>query len=187
MYYIYHIQGVKIGCTSDIKARMKQQSFNKYEILEEHSDVYLASDREIELQKKYGYVVDNLPYWKSRESRLNNCSKESKSKGGKIGGKIAGPINGKKLVESGKWAEISKLGITKALEQGFYKIGNKRMKELYSIAVLVYEKDTNKFIGEYKSYKDVERDLNVPTGNICNVLKGRQKSAGGYTFKYKNK
>jgi len=65
MYYIYHIPGVKIGCSQNIKKRMTHQKFSHYEILEEHSDVYLASKREIELQKQYGYKVDNIPYYQS--------------------------------------------------------------------------------------------------------------------------
>jgi hypothetical protein len=65
MFYIYHIPGVKIGCSQNIKKRINHQKFTNYEILEEHSDVYLASKREIELQKQYGYRVDNIPYHQS--------------------------------------------------------------------------------------------------------------------------
>ena len=55
MYYIYHIPGVKIGCTKHIQKRIKQQGFTEFEILETHTDIDIASDREIELQKQYGY------------------------------------------------------------------------------------------------------------------------------------
>jgi hypothetical protein len=65
MYYIYHIPGVKIGCSQNIKKRMQSQKFSQYEIVEEHYDVYKASKREIELQKKYGYKVDRIPYYES--------------------------------------------------------------------------------------------------------------------------
>jgi len=65
MYYIYHIPGIKVGCTTDIVTRVKQQNFTDYEVLEEHVDIYLASEREIELQKQYGYPVDTIPYWKT--------------------------------------------------------------------------------------------------------------------------
>ncbi len=188
MYYIYHIEGVKIGCTSDIKARMKQQSFNKYEILEEHSDVYLASDREIELQKKYGYVVDNLPYWKSRESRLNNCSKESKVKGGKIGGKISGPTNGKKLVDSGRWAEVQKIGRSVGSKiVGRNNVISGHIKRIQELAV---EKTSKKIIAinlldnstkTFNSISQASRELNISTGMISLVLRGKNKSKG-YKF-----
>ena len=91
-YYIYHIPGVKIGCTSDLNKRMADQGFTDWNILEEHTDIYLASDREIELQKEYGYRVDTIPYWKSLENRpvWNNdtrhkiwLTKEHQSKSGK--------------------------------------------------------------------------------------------------------
>ena len=65
MYYIYHIPGVKIGCSQNIKKRIQSQKFSHYEILEEHYDVYKASKREIELQKQYGYKVDRIPYYES--------------------------------------------------------------------------------------------------------------------------
>ena len=56
MYTIYHIKGVKIGCTKHLSRRMKEQGFTEYEILEVHDDIEIASKREIELQNEYGYV-----------------------------------------------------------------------------------------------------------------------------------
>ena len=54
-YYIYHIPGVKIGVTQNIKNRVVRiQKCSNYEILEEHTCVYEVSKREIELQKQYG-------------------------------------------------------------------------------------------------------------------------------------
>lgn len=58
MYTIYHIPGVKIGCTMNLRRRMNEQGYDDgdYEILEVHDDIDIASRREIELQKEYGYV-----------------------------------------------------------------------------------------------------------------------------------
>ena len=67
MYYIYHIPGIKIGCTEDLDKRMKDQGFTEWEILETHEDGWLAGDREIELQKEYGYRVDTTHYQVVRE------------------------------------------------------------------------------------------------------------------------
>lgn len=72
MYYIYHIPGIKIGCSIDIDARVKVQGYKDYEVLEEHADVYTASNREIFLQKKYGYAVDTMPYWQTINLLGNN-------------------------------------------------------------------------------------------------------------------
>jgi hypothetical protein len=44
---------------------MAAQGFTEWEILEEHTDIYIASEREIELQKEYGLPVDTVPYYTS--------------------------------------------------------------------------------------------------------------------------
>lgn len=38
-------------------------SEDQFIILEKHTDIYLASDRERELQRSNGYRVDKQPYW----------------------------------------------------------------------------------------------------------------------------
>ena len=81
-YYIYHIKGKKIGCTENPKARTERQGFDNYEILEEHTDIIVASDRERELQKQWGYSVDTKPYWKT----IQMPTFKSRSKGGKMCG-----------------------------------------------------------------------------------------------------
>lgn len=68
MYYIYHIPGVKIGCTNNLNRRIKEQHFSNYEVLETHFDKAIASKRERELQKQYGYSTDNITYVKSIEN-----------------------------------------------------------------------------------------------------------------------
>ena len=73
-YTIYHINGDKIGVTTNIKRRMREQGFSNWEILEEHTDIYIASDREIELQKQYGYRVDEQPYYISINKLNKNRS-----------------------------------------------------------------------------------------------------------------
>ena len=85
MYYIYHIPGVKIGCTNNIHRRLKtEQRVTDFQIIEEHNDIYTASDREIELQKQYGYKVDTVPYHCSIKSLLKGKdkgnSKEARAK-----------------------------------------------------------------------------------------------------------
>ena len=52
-YYIYHIPGVKIGCTTEPKNRVEKQGYTEYEILEEHTDIYLVSERERESDEIY--------------------------------------------------------------------------------------------------------------------------------------
>ena len=64
-YVIYHIPGKKIGVTNDLYNRVESQQgyeLGEYEILESSDDIDYISKREIELQKKYGYKVDLVPY-----------------------------------------------------------------------------------------------------------------------------
>jgi NTP pyrophosphatase (non-canonical NTP hydrolase) len=65
MYYLYHIPGKKIGVTRDLSTRVtliQGYKENEYEVLEQSDDIDYISDREIELQKSYGYKVDLKKY-----------------------------------------------------------------------------------------------------------------------------
>ena len=62
MYYIYHIPGIKIGCTKNYPQRCIDQGFSNYELIETHSDQDIANDREQILQDEYGYGSDNRTY-----------------------------------------------------------------------------------------------------------------------------
>tara|TARA_R110000796_G_scaffold128683_1_gene244285 strand:+ start:47 stop:487 length:441 start_codon:yes stop_codon:yes gene_type:complete len=94
-YYIYHIPGIKIGCTVDVPHRMREQGFTEWEHLETHTDIYEASDREIQLQKDYGLPIDTIPYWKSVQNRPKwNCKPTKECK--RLGGSASGAKNGKK-------------------------------------------------------------------------------------------
>ena len=64
-YYLYHIPGKKIGVTKSLARRVERQQgydSSEYEIIEESDDIDYISDREIELQKLYGYRVDETLY-----------------------------------------------------------------------------------------------------------------------------
>jgi len=64
-YYLYEIPGKKIGVTCDIYNRVTvQQGYedHEYKVLEMSEDIDYISDREIELQKQYGYKVDRKLY-----------------------------------------------------------------------------------------------------------------------------
>ena len=65
MYYIYHIPGKKIGVTRNLKNRVtliQGYKEGEYEVLEQSDDIDYISDREIELQKSYGYRRDRTLY-----------------------------------------------------------------------------------------------------------------------------
>tara|TARA_R100000935_G_scaffold57900_1_gene93130 strand:- start:2005 stop:2790 length:786 start_codon:yes stop_codon:yes gene_type:complete len=65
MYYLYHIPGKKIGVTRNLNTRVtliQGYKEGEYEVLEQSEDIDYISDREIELQKSYGYKVDLKKY-----------------------------------------------------------------------------------------------------------------------------
>ena len=65
MYYLYHIPGKKIGVTRDLNNRvtlMQGYKENEYEVLFTSDDIDFISNKEIELQKSYGYKVDRKLY-----------------------------------------------------------------------------------------------------------------------------
>jgi len=67
IYYLYHIPGKKIGVTRDLNSRVTlQQGYrqSEYEVLLTSDDIDYISDKEIELQKSYGYKVDVKLYKK---------------------------------------------------------------------------------------------------------------------------
>jgi hypothetical protein len=128
-YYIYHIPNVKIGCSTNPNVRVKNQGYDYYEILETHTDINIVSNREIELQKEYGYTIDNTTYKQSydwcrsgnapiepmlkaaKEWKLNNKDKHIEI--AKLGGLAQGPIQGKKNAESGHISVLGKLNCSK--------------------------------------------------------------------------
>ena len=86
------------------KKRVKAQGYDAFEVLEKYIDKDAASDREIELQKQYGYKVDTIPYHifvNGKNQQLGGIKgnggkvvmagphgQRIRSMGGKVGGKI---------------------------------------------------------------------------------------------------
>jgi hypothetical protein len=97
MYYIYEIPGVKVGCTridQFNKRQRVQKNKGQMIILEEHKDIIVASNREIELQKEKEYPVDTILYYHT----VNIGSKYSCAKGGLTSTKNPTPYS--KLIAS---------------------------------------------------------------------------------------
>ena len=76
-YALYHIPGKKIGVTNNLKHRVEEQQGyqpGEYEILAWSDDISYISQLEHELQKKYGYPIDNKLY----ENLFSNDFKQFK-------------------------------------------------------------------------------------------------------------
>jgi hypothetical protein len=198
IYKIYHIPTFihkdgrvgKIGCTElEAQERVLQQGYIDFEILEEHTDIMIASNREIELQKQYGYPVDFVAYYKTRQI----ATQEGCIKGGKTQGPISGKIQGPKNVESGQLASLrtsehqkkaGSAGGTKTAQSGKLAEARKISIKKLSKAVLVFKIDGT-FIGEYESRNECARQLNIDRRNVGKVCLGKAKQTGGYVIKYK--
>lgn len=177
MYYIYHIPGIKIGCSINPTRRVRNQGYTDFVILEEHTDILTASNRELELQREYGYKIDCVPYTQTMivgEKAWNTIKSNENIK-------KAGSIGGKKAVEN-------KLGIhslTKEERSNITKQTRQVCRDRFSKATLVYTYPQLDFICEYYSVKEAGRQLNILPSGIRDVLSGRKKQTKGYTFKYK--
>ena len=73
-YYIYHIPGKKIGVTRDLKYRVEEQQGygpGEYGVIYKGEDIDNISRLEIQLQKEFGYRVDEIPYNKLKFNNTN--------------------------------------------------------------------------------------------------------------------
>lgn len=78
-YKVYHIPGVKIGCTTNIQKRVVETQGYKegeYEILFETNDIVEASEAEKTLQKDLGYKVDRQLYKDlfKKSNKMTKCT-----------------------------------------------------------------------------------------------------------------
>jgi hypothetical protein len=181
-YYIYHIPTFvhkdgkigKIGCSEEPDTRTNNQGYTEYEILEEHTDIMITSDREIELQKQYGYPVDKVPYYMSRQKW----------------GSVAGKKGGQKCLETGQVYEALAMVDRKKIHQtllknGFYTEFYKKGNAATIKSVLQYTKD-GQFIAEHKSVSEAARSVGKDGASaISSVCKGKKPSIYGYVWKHK--
>ena len=156
MYSIYHIKGVKIGVSTQPEVRVERQGYTDFEILETHTDIYKVSEREIELQKEYGYPVDQVPYYKSYEW----CAK--------------GASGGGKAVHEKYPNMAKKLGSKNGRKNGL-KSRHKVRKPVYQ-----YDIDGN-LIKVFEGARIAQKELGYC---ISHNLRGRTKTCHGFIFSY---
>ena len=71
------------------------------------------------------------------------------------------------------------------LENSGKNVGKSPSKiEKQSIPILQFTK-SGELVKEWPSLREADRQLGIPHQNICNCLKGRYKSAGGFVWRYK--
>lgn len=112
-YKIYHIPGVKIGCTTNVKKRVEEEQGYKpgeYDILYETDDIVEASEAERNLQKELKYKPDIKLYKDLFRKKMNKHSSSQATTTFKIS---PNDINAEFLKD-----------ITLELSEGIYELNN---------------------------------------------------------------
>jgi len=156
MYYLYHIPGKKIGVTSNLNTRVtliQGYKEGEYEVLDSSNDIDYISDKEIELQKSYGYKVDRKKYnqliKKSNQMKINATEQTST---------FPYPIN--KLKEN----LLDNKNLTWKTDHGKFKLtkeviawvtGNAKVSMYNDQRSYIYNKALSSFLKEFSISKSV--------------------------------
>jgi hypothetical protein len=166
---------------------MKQQSIKEgeYEILEEHTNVKTASNREQELQEQHGYRVDNIPYWKTLINLKKAYTPQSQKK------RVANTDYKARTAKIDYKARTAKIDYKAMVAKTDYKARTantdyKAKAIKCEKSVLQFDKQGN-FLKQWKSAIEAKNELGYKSScTISACLTGKQKKAQGYVWKYAN-
>ena len=151
MYYLYHIPGKKIGVTRNLNNRvtlMQGYKETEYEVLEQSHDIDYISDREIELQKSYGYKVDLKKYKNLNFNKMKINATEQTSTFpcpvNKLKGQLMDNIGLKWQTEFGQF-EITKKNIQWIMQNVKTSMFNNDRSYIYNKAFSEYFKAVKSF------------------------------------------
>ena len=172
MYTIYHVPGIKVGCSIQPDRRVKSQGYNFYEVLQVCNTKEEASEREIYWQNKIGYGRDcNIPYSATLKLVAIAATPEVRAK----------------ARATQKVSEVWKASNKVRVEKMKTPEANAKKALANLKPVLQYERNKQgAFIKEWPSMKEAGRTLGINPGDISSCIRNRQKTAGGFIWKYKN-
>jgi hypothetical protein len=180
MFTLYHIKGIKWGCTNNLKERLRAQGFTEDDVCETImvNDIATATQMEEQLNKRdmYGWNPSQNYMRVVRVGRMRGPFKPEEYKKG-------GSIAGKKLVEDGKWEQMRQNGVKKAAE-------------LCRRAIIVIYAKTGEIHSEWDGITTCAKELNLCRATINAMLRVTEgtkvkrripKAHKGFTFQYKNR
>ncbi len=156
MYYLYHIPGKKIGVTCDLNKRVtliQGYKEGEYEVLEQSDDIDFISDREIELQKSYGYKVDLKPYKKLFNKMKINATEQTST--------FPCPVN--KL----KGQLMDNLGLTWQTEFGQFEINKQNIPWIMANVKTSMFNDERCYIYNKAFYEAYYNPTHTPDAEKC--------------------
>jgi len=190
MYTIYHIPGIKVGCSIEPDKRVKAQGYDFYEVIEILFTIEEASEREIYWQKKLNYSLDKETY-KGFSKTWSGPIRDKAVKSNKERGTY------KKVLAIWQTPEMKKKAKDKQKEKCSVEDWNKRLNNPITKAksratqnakrpgILQYDKQGN-FIKEWPGCTEVAKETSYKSCQISACCLGRIKSSYGFIWKYKN-
>ncbi len=170
MYYLYHIPGKKIGVTRNLNKRVTEtQGYkpNEYEVLDHSEDISYISNREIELQKSYGYRVDRKLYKNLfNKMRINPTDQTST---------FPVPVN--KL----KGRLMDNLGLKWTTPQGYdFEITKEAIPWIVRNAKTSMYNEDRSYIYNKAFHEAFQAEPAVPVNNVFEDIRGWARARGIY-------
>ena len=170
MYYLYHIPGKKIGVTRNLNKRVTETQGYKpteYEVLDQSEDISYISDREIELQKSYGYRVDRKLYKTLfNKMRINPTDQTST---------FPVPVN--KL----KGRLMDNLGLKWKTPQGYdFEITKEAIPWIVRNAKTSMYNEDRSYIYNKAFYEAFQAEPAIPVNNVFEDIRGWARDRGIY-------
>lgn len=171
MYTLYHIKGIKWGCSKNLQRRLSAQNYKINDVCEiiKIDDIDEASDMERELNIRDGYGWNKSKDYRRVQTMVNN----SKGKG------AATQIKNK----------IGMFGYSKEerleLNTKANKIRANNSAEKRKTPIDMFDYKSGNFIKSFNSQLEACKLLNLNKSCLNLVLTNKRNHTAGYTFKYK--
>lgn len=189
MYTIYHVPGIKVGCSIEPDKRVKAQGYDSYEVIEVLFTIEEASEREIYWQNKLGYPVDKETY-KGFSKTWSGPIREKAIKSFKKNGGLAKVIaiwSTKEVIQKRIRACKEKCSVeewTRRLNNPITKAKSRATQNAKRPGILQYDKQGS-FIREWPGGAEVAKETGYKSCQISRCCLGKIKSSYGFIWKYK--